>query len=149
MSETVSKAEFDALKAKLDKLEGLHLKTEQEKIAEKQRDEALAKKVSMRAKAREVQGKDVRTLKYIVGPSGAYVGGQHFRPGQIVEVLNDDDSKHLPAREWEIQGANAPKAQPEKRGPMTAAEMNKADAERPKHGVQAQKKGHRPSDTEV
>lgn len=170
MAETVSKAEFDALKAKLDKLEGLQLKTDEEKKSAAALAKLRGAQLATHAKAREAQGTDARVLKYVVGPSGAYNNGSILKPGEIATKPNlspvseppadapaadvekyEAFQRSLPSIEWAALDKRAPKTEPppEKRGPLTAAEMNKIDAERPKHGVQATKKGSRPSDTEV
>jgi hypothetical protein len=154
----------------LEQLKTAAAKTESQKAHEGAMTAHRSKQASIRATALEAQGAGVRVLKYVVGPSGAYSNGQILKPGDIAEKPNLSEVtdpgagataeqaeayatylRSLPSIEWEAVDKRAPKADatPEKRGALTAAEMNKLDAERPKHGVQAAKKGSRPSDTEV
>jgi len=161
---TISKAEFDSLKAELEKLKNLQFKTEEQKRHEAAMAEHRAQQQATRKKALEAQGANASTLKYVVGPSGAYNNGQTLKHGQIATKKNVAEPglgapakevaeflASLPSIEWSAYDPRAPKPEPvpEKKGPLTAAEMNKADAERPKHGVMAPKKSGRPSDNEV
>lgn len=132
------------------------LKAAASKSAEQQRAEedcarARAKQRSLREAALEVaKATNSPHLTYVTGPSGHYGNGRHYGPYVKVTKPMEDDPKHLPSIEWTVFDPRAPKVEvQEKKGPITAAEMNKLDAERPKTGVQAPKKGGRPSDTEV
>jgi hypothetical protein len=161
MAETFTKADVERLVAdaiklaqsehakQVEELKRASAKTESQKEHENNRDAHRAKQAAMRAKARELQGANARMLKYVVGPGQAYCAGRHYKPGEIIEKLNNDDPLNLPALDYAVYDSGAPKPPPEKKGPLTSAEMNKADAERPKHGVVAAKKGSRPSDIEV
>ncbi len=149
VADALKLAQAEHLKAAIEELKRTAAKTEAQKDAEAKRDAHRAKQVAMRDEARRIQGADARTLKYVVGPGQAYSGGQHYKPGEIISKLNSDDPKDLPSLDYAVYNSGAPKPAPEKRGPISAAEMNKLDAERPKHGVQAPKKSGRPSDTEV
>lgn len=148
VADALKLAQAEHLKA-VEELKRTAAKTEEQKAAEANRDARHAKQRALRDEARKLQGADARTLKYVVGPGQAYSNGQHYRPGDIIEKPNSDDPKDLPSLDYRVYDRGAPKPPPEKKGVLTASEMNKADAERPKFGVQAAKKGSRPSDTEV
>ncbi len=162
MADTMTKVEVEALveralakqaaahQAELETLRNASLKTDLQKQGEAQMLAHRAKQAELLKKAIEVQGAGP-TLKYVVGPSGAYHSGQILKPGDIATCSSEDNPKFLPSAEWEVydKGGKAKAAPIDKKAPMTASEMNKADAERPKHGALASKKGHRPSDTEV
>lgn len=167
VAESLKLQQAEHLKA-IEELKRTAAKTEAQKAAEAQLAGRRGKQLALRNEARRIQGADARALRYVVGPGQAYSNGRHYKPGEIIDKPNlsevtdpgplgtDAEQKafqayvqSLPSIDYAVYDRGAPAAPPEKKGPISAAEMNKLDAERPKHGVVAPKKGSRPSDTEV